>query len=414
MHIRSWMKRGLLCAASIMTLNVAVAQDAVETEVIHSWTSAGEAAALKVIVDQFEANGGKWLDTAVAGTEPMQTMALNRILGGTPPAAVKYVAGPQMDNLIEAGMLRTLDDVAAAGKWSETLPPAFVDAVTRDGHVYAVPVNIHGQNWMWYSKAVFEQSGVTAPPTNWDEFFVAMDKVKAAGFVPIAMAGQKWLEQVVFNTVLLSAAGQDTYLQIFRDRDAEAVRSDNFRAAAEIFGRMRDYLDAGHPGRSWNNTFNLVLTDQAGVQFIGDFVKGEILAAGKTPGVEVGCELALDGSSFVISGDTFIFPKVEDDAISAAQDLLAETVVSAEAQLPFSILKGSIPIRGDVDTGQLDQCAQKGLAVMTQPASQVLTPEMLITPAMRGAMQDAISGYLNDTGMSADDFIEEFAAAVEE
>jgi len=38
---------------------------------------------------------------------------------------------------------------------------------------------------------------------------------------------------------------------------------------------------------------------------------------------------------------------------------------------------------------------------------------MLITPAMRGMMQDAISSFLNDSSMTVDEFIEEFAHAVE-
>lgn len=403
----------LLAAAAFGAVSTASAEDVGELEVVHSWTSAGEAAALAVIVEEFEKAGGKWVDTAVAGIEAMQTLALNRILGGNPPGSVKYVAGPQMDNLVEAGMLRTLDDVAAEGRWSEVLPQAFLDAITREGHIYAVPVHNHGQNWMRYSKEVLAKSGVTEVPNNWDDFFAAMDKVKAAGYIPIAVAGQRWLEQVVFNNVLISAAGRDTYLSIFRDLDVEAVRSPEFRKAAEIFGRMRDYLDPGFPGRSWNNTFNLILTNQAAVQFIGDFVKGEILAAGQTPGVEVGCQLTMDGSTFIISGDTFVFPKIDDPRVRAAQDLLAKTIVAAETQVPFSRLKGSVPIRTDVDTSSLDQCAQAGIAVLSNPEAQVPTPEMLITPAMRGMMQDAISSFLNDSSMTVDEFIEEFAHAVE-
>ena len=36
-------------------------------EVLHWWTSGGEAAALKVLKDDFAANGGEWLDMPVAG-----------------------------------------------------------------------------------------------------------------------------------------------------------------------------------------------------------------------------------------------------------------------------------------------------------------------------------------------------------
>ncbi len=36
-------------------------------EVLHWWTSGGEAAALKVLKDDFAANGGEWMDMPVTG-----------------------------------------------------------------------------------------------------------------------------------------------------------------------------------------------------------------------------------------------------------------------------------------------------------------------------------------------------------
>ena len=43
------------------------------------------------------------------------------------------------------------------------MPAAVIDAITRDGKIHAVPVNIHATNWLWYNKAVFEKAGVTVP-----------------------------------------------------------------------------------------------------------------------------------------------------------------------------------------------------------------------------------------------------------
>ena len=38
-----------------------------QAEVLHWWTSGGEAAALKVLKDDFAKNGGEWKDMPVAG-----------------------------------------------------------------------------------------------------------------------------------------------------------------------------------------------------------------------------------------------------------------------------------------------------------------------------------------------------------
>ena len=88
----------------------------------------------------------------------------------------------------------------AAQNWKAILPAAFVQAVTRNGHVYAVPVNIHGQNWLFYSNAALAKAGAQ-PPTNWDDLFPALDKLKAAGLIPLAFSGQKNWERNLFNNV---------------------------------------------------------------------------------------------------------------------------------------------------------------------------------------------------------------------
>jgi len=77
-----------------------------------------------------------------------------------------------------------------------------------DGKIYAIPVNVHGQNWMWSSAAAFAKAGAE-PPRNWDEFFPSMDKLKAAGLIPIALGGQPWQERIRFNQLLPGKAGKE-------------------------------------------------------------------------------------------------------------------------------------------------------------------------------------------------------------
>src|SRR5690606_5321372 len=132
-------------------------------EVLHWWTSGGESAAVKEFAKAFNDAGGKWVDDAIAGGENARAAGINRIIGGDPPTAMQFNTGKQFDDLVAQGLLTPLDDVAEAEGWKALLPPALLDAVTRDGHIYAVPVNVHGQNWLWYSKEAFEKAGAAAP-----------------------------------------------------------------------------------------------------------------------------------------------------------------------------------------------------------------------------------------------------------
>ena len=64
-------------------------------EVLHWWTSGGEAAALKVLKDDFAANGGEWLDMPVTGGggDAANVALKARIVAGDPPSA-SQIKGP--------------------------------------------------------------------------------------------------------------------------------------------------------------------------------------------------------------------------------------------------------------------------------------------------------------------------------
>ena len=50
---------------------------------------------------------------------------------------------------------------------------------------------------------------------------------------------------------------------------------------------LRGYVDPGSPGRNWNDATSLVIQGKAGMQFMGDWAKGEFAAAGLTPGKDM-------------------------------------------------------------------------------------------------------------------------------
>ena len=57
-------------------------------EVIHWWTSGGEAAAVRTLANAYTAAGGIWVDSAIAGSEQARAVAISRIAGNDAPAAV--------------------------------------------------------------------------------------------------------------------------------------------------------------------------------------------------------------------------------------------------------------------------------------------------------------------------------------
>jgi glucose/mannose transport system substrate-binding protein len=145
--------------AAMFALTPPAGAEEQRAEVIHWWTSGGESAAVKVFADQFQAAGGTWVDTAIAGGANARTAAINRTVGGNPPTAMQLNTGKQFDDLVENDLLANVDALAGSQNWKAILPAAFLQAVTRNGHEYAVPVNIHGQNWLFYSTAAEQAEG---------------------------------------------------------------------------------------------------------------------------------------------------------------------------------------------------------------------------------------------------------------
>ncbi|WAJ28719.1 ABC transporter substrate-binding protein [Antarcticirhabdus aurantiaca] len=384
------------------------AQEPLRAEVMHWWTSGGEAAAVKVFADAYTKAGGTWVDSAVAGGQNLRAAAINRIVGGNPPTSSQFNTGRQFDDLVGQGLLIDLDAVASENKWSDAIPGPIVEAASRDGKFYAVPVNIHGQNWMFFNAEAFKNAGIAEAPKTFDEFFAAMDKLKAAGLTPIAWGGQPWQEALVFDAVLLGQGGKELFFKVYRDKDAEAIQSDDFKRVAETFHRMRDYVDAGAPGRNWNDATAMVITGKAGVQIMGDWAKGDFIAAGMTPGEQAGCALVPGNNGYVMGGDVFVFPKL-GDAPTQGQALLAKTMLDPEVQIAFNKVKGSIPVRTDVDTSSMDACAQEGAALVKDEANQVPSVNFLVSADTVGALQDTITSYFNDASATPEDFAANFA-----
>ncbi len=165
---------------------MAKAEDSVE--VLHYWTSGGEAAALNLLKENLQKQGIGWVDMPVAGGagEAAMTTLRARVTAGNPPAAVQ-MQGFDILDWAEQGVLGNLDEVANKEGWDKVIPPAIQHFSKYDGHWIAAPVNVHSTNWAWYNKAALDKAGGKVPQ-NWDELVALLDKFKEQGLPRLHMA----------------------------------------------------------------------------------------------------------------------------------------------------------------------------------------------------------------------------------
>lgn len=408
----------VVAVATALFMHAASAMaDGPQAEVMHWWVSAGESAAVKQIADAYTAQGGVWKDNAIAGGEVAIANIISRITGGNPPTAAQMPLGKQLDDLVAQGLLVPVDDAAKETGFYDNIPETFQKAMTfPDGHMYALPINDHGHNWLWYNKKVLADAGAKEPVT-WDDFFAAVDAIKAKGnAIPIAVGAQPWQLGQTFLSVLLTKQGPGLFNKVFVDLDLDAVKSAEFKDAVATFLKLRDYSDNGAANREWNVAANMVITGKAGFQFMGDWAKGEYTAAGLKPDVEYGCQILGNGDGkqyFNVSSDAIIFPVNKGPDQEKAQAMLERIMMGKEVQVAFNSKKGSVPARLDVDESKLDACAAKGIKILQDPAQRIPNVDFLVTPDTIGAERDLAAQAWADPSYTPDKFIESFTKIIE-
>lgn len=388
-----------------------------EVEVLHWWTSGGEAKSVKALQATLQSKGHTWKDFAVAGGggDSAMTVLKSRVVSGNAPAAAQ-IKGPSIQEWAQEGVLANIDDVAKANNWDALLPPVVANVMKYKGNYVAAPVNVHRVNWLWVNKAAFQKAGAKVP-TTWDEFFAAGDKLKAAGLIPLAHGGQNWQDFTVFEDVALGVGGTDFYNKALVKLDQGTLKSATMKKVLETFKKVKTYTDKNSPGRDWNLATAMVIRGEAGMQLMGDWAKGEFAAAGKKPGADFEC-VAAPGTAkaFTFNVDSFAMFKLKDEAKIKAQKDLAAAIMAPEFQEVFNLNKGSIPVRLNMNMAKFDACAKQSSSDFVSTAKTGgLVPSvahgMAVSSAAQGAIQDAVSNYWNSDKMTADEAMTRIAAA---
>jgi glucose/mannose transport system substrate-binding protein len=369
----------------------------VDLEVTHWWTSGGEAAAVAELAKAFNATGNKWVDGAIAGSgDVARPVMISRITGGDPMGATQFNHGRQAEELIQAGVMRDLTDIATKEHWKELIrPSSLLDSCTVNGKIYCAPVNIHSQQWLWVSNKAFKDAGV-AIPTNWNEFVAAAPALEKT-----------------FQVLLATIAGPDAYKKVFGAKDKAFAAGPEITKVFQAAEQARK-LSAKSTVQEWNQATAMVIKGDAGGQIMGDWARGEFQVAGQTAGKDYSCLPGLGVNEVLqTGGDAFYFPKLKDEAKSKAQETLASVLLSKETQVAFNLKKGSLPVRGDVDLNSADECMKKGLAILAKgPTAIIPAPDQLMTADSNTQINDLFAEFFAKPEMTVKDAQKRFVALI--
>jgi glucose/mannose transport system substrate-binding protein len=414
MKIRTLLMASAMAASAV---GFAHAADIKEVQMLHWWTSGGEAAALNVLKQDLAKEGYAWKDVPVAGGggEGAMTALKAMVAAGNPPTA-SQILGYYAIDYAEAGKLGDITSLAKKEDWAKVVPLALQKFTTTDGKWDAVPVNIHSVNWIWLNKAAMEKIGGTEPKT-FDDFVALLDKAKKAGIIPLALGGQPWQEATLFDSVVASTGGIEFYKKAFVDMDESALKSDTMKKAFDNLAKLRAYTDPNYAGRDWNLATAMVIKGDALVQVMGDWAKGEFVNAHQQADKDFLCYRfpGTDGS-VIYNTDMFAMFKVAADR-QAAQLALADATMSISFQSAFNVVKGSVPARMDVPDTAFDSCGKKGIAdVKAANADGKFVGSMAQNyaqpPSIAGAYHDVVTKFFHGEIKTSDAAVTELVKAL--
>jgi len=410
------MKTISVVAAMATALLGSTAAMGAELEVTHWWTSAGEAAAIAEFARVFEEETGHtWVDSALSGSGTgANPVIISRIVGGDPMGATQMNTGRDAEELIQAGLMRDLTDIVAdMDIESFYVDPTLLEPCMYEGRLYCLPINIHSWDWLWLSTAAYEEIGQPVP-TTWDEYVASWPALEEAGIQPFGLA-TGWPFNGIPGVLMAGIGGSELTLSINRDRSGEAVRSPEFRAVAEALDGIRQVVSPENMVPSFGDVGNQLLEGTAAGNIHGDWLQGDLQIAGGVPGENYECLPAL-GLNDQLSGggDSFYFPVLPegtDQEVIDAQAELARIIISPEAQLAFNLVKGSMPIRLDIDLTQANACMQKAIALLGN--GLLPSGDFALSSDTQQQLQDLNLEFLDNDSITVDDYIERYASIIE-
>jgi glucose/mannose transport system substrate-binding protein len=267
-------------------------------------------------------------------------------------------------------------------------PRDVLDLVTHRGRFYAVPLNVHRTNSLFYNARIFREQGLR-PPSTLAELDSVAGILRSRGIVPLAMGYRSpWtLTMLAFEALLVGEAGPDYYRQFFAGRrsadDPELLR------VLTHLTRMLSYANDDAASLDWDGALDLMRNGGAAMAIMGDWAKGYLVNEGCKVGEDFGqAPSPGSGHAFVFATDVFGLPKRAAHPADAI-DLL-KVFGSKEGQSAFSRLKGSIPARIDVDVTTYDMSARVSMRdFMEGPRVPSMTS---IVPAAFSRALDAAMG----------------------
>jgi glucose/mannose transport system substrate-binding protein len=385
-------------------------------EVVSWWVSPSEHPAFEVLLNAFKSKNPKVdvIDGSIAGGggSNVQVALAARLRAGDPPDVWQTFLGSSLRAWVDAGRIADASTVYERTNLAAALPATLLDAATYKDKKWGVPTGSHRGNVLWFNQQVLHDAGVGTPGPGYtsEAFRNDLDKVAASGRTALCLGGKdRFTATELFENTLLGVIGPDGWTKI--GDDSFDWRGPQLRQALTRFGQIVSRADKSAGGLTWDQAAKKLATGQCAFLSMNDSVYGELVADHVAEGKDFGY-VPYPGTSgaYLAIVDTFVVSADAKDGVNGLNFL--ETVADPKTSLEFNKVKGSVPVRKDVDVSSLPAYQrQASESLWRDKVLLSITHGELMPSQFQQAIYDAVATF--DQSQSPDAFIDTLQNAIQ-
>ncbi|EGU46298.1 putative binding protein component of ABC sugar transporter [Vibrio ichthyoenteri ATCC 700023] len=374
-----------------------------EVEFLHWWTSKGEIKALAALEQQLQQHNIPLRHSPIlggGGDSAMTVLQARALAGNTPDVA--QIEGPSIKAWDDVGIVHTINETAQKHQWDDNLYPLIININKSANGYVALPITLHRLNWMWVNHTVLAQLELQIPKT-WPEMFQAMEKAQQANRLPLAIGEQSWQIALLFESLVIASGGVDFYHKALVELKRDHIDSEQMRLALRQLRKLASFVKPQQPNQNWDTATQLLVSDQALFQLGGDWILGDLIASDVKVPQQIGCyPTPQSHHAFLYNMDSFIFMDAPDFTQQQAVEV-ANVLADKQFQAKFNQMKGSIPVRTDIDLSGFNPCQIQSYNDFQQAMKNGLAiPSMGDSMAVNPVAQQAINSEIFNYYRNAD------------
>jgi len=240
-------------------------------------------------------------------------------------------------DVARSGKLVDFAPILDADAWRDAFQPdAFLSLTDAEGHVWGIPEQRDAVG-IFYNTALFEQAGIDAFPTTWEDLLSACTVLAEGGTIPFAMDGD-WVTQLMWSNLIGTRPGGPEFLQGgIADGDfaanPEVVAATEFLKQLHTEGCVNEDAFSG----DYNRAAAPFLDGQAAMIANGPWMVPDIEKAK----IDAGYAPSPGDGLIVIPGEAGWASGAQDEAEQEAVAAFMEFMTSDEQMLRKALVTGS-------------------------------------------------------------------------